>query len=352
MKIQKLEQLRELIKEGWALSNTLVRQDDWSRHAREGSSQRVLLKQGAYRLKSPSGDIIPVEYCEGTLDEHSFKKGDQVRCKTGYDNVGDHLDPWYGGHGYQEGVTCVITSNDMVPTSNKQGNGGGIFARALELVEAKSSGHIFKFDTQIDHPTIIVEAVKDCDEWFNKGDKFKARYKDSRMCLIWNPANTHDSNKISQFGVPGSFKVIEELDVKDEEVEVSKPKTINPHCEVGDIVNYVNDSDPVDYIISKVYENDFVIRYKDNDYTRRNTLITEGTIVIISKGIVPQPVIEEQQVKREGYHVRSNDYISKRSEEREIDGLMDSLLRSKRRNSSTARASKIKSIIEEDYRED
>jgi len=79
--------------------------------------------------------------------------------------------------------------------------------------------------------------------------------------------------------------------------------------------------------------------------------------------IVPEP-IEKENTEFEAVETGNNSHLIKKSEtikieqneksrrEEQIDGIMDSMLRSKRCNSVKSRASKIQSIIEEDYCED
>ena len=364
MKIQKLEQLRELIKEGWGLG--IKYSDKWNYKAGENDACTLrILQENRYQLKSPSGEIIPVEYCEGDLDEHTFKEGDKVRCKPG------HIKGVYGvnkgGIGYESGLEFVVDyglDTDMVWGGI---DGCGVYARALELVEAKNSGHIFKFDTQIDNPTMIVEAIRDCDEWFSKGDKFKARHKDlyPNMCLIWNPTNKNDSDMISQFNLDRSFKVIEELGIKKGEVKVSKPKPIEGDIEVRDVVEVIDigytyaaykemadklgltkwkhGSDPEMgqyYKVLNIQSKYIGIGNHKGQYVVED----EGLKIIRKKGIAPQPVIEEQKTKQVK-DVRSNN-TSERKERKQTNGLMESLLRGKKENKHGVRAQTLKNCIE------
>ena len=144
MKIQKLEQLRELIKEGWELK---YNEYDWGYEPKDPYAQWIL-ESNKYKLKSPSGEIIPVEYCEGDLDEHSFKEGDKVRCKPGFKN--DDNDTDGGGFGYKEG--CIVTIQSLRGGHNKKGviadfdNEFGIWTWALELVTEETFNNKEKED--------------------------------------------------------------------------------------------------------------------------------------------------------------------------------------------------------------
>ena len=132
MKIQKLEQLRELIKEGWKLDQREA-EEWWGEWTSTGTSATIL-ENNDYRLKSPSGDIIPVEYCKGDLDEHSLNVGDRVRCKPGYiNNPLSDSDPTRGGGGYFKGREFIIEK-----MSNRyawgEDNNLGVSVRALKLI--------------------------------------------------------------------------------------------------------------------------------------------------------------------------------------------------------------------------
>jgi len=143
MKIQNLEQLRDLIKNGWRVDCKQKKESDWrgtwSARCGKDCDNEHFLEQGKYKLKSPQGEIIPVEYCKGELDEHTFKVGDKVRCKPGYNKGVPNLDhPTKGGGGYEPGEEFVIRRID------KNGNryvawdvSSGVYTRALELVVAK-----------------------------------------------------------------------------------------------------------------------------------------------------------------------------------------------------------------------
>ena len=134
MRIQKLEQLRELIREGWGLDAT---SGNYTCQAGENLTCKTILLQGNYRLKSPSGDIIPVEYCKGDLDEHTFKIGDKVRCKPGYNTNSDNSSPLRGGSGYVSGYEFIVSGIDRGTIVWEKDKNKGHLARCLELVETK-----------------------------------------------------------------------------------------------------------------------------------------------------------------------------------------------------------------------
>lgn len=145
MKIQKLAQLKELIEEGWLLDVNDSRSDlndDWRNRWDANASSNPILRGGRYKLKSPQGDIIPVEYCKGGLDEHTFKVGDRVRCKPGY--IGQQSGGLLKvGEAYESGkeFTIACVNHDMAWDRT------GIKTRALELVSKAVSKNESKVKT-------------------------------------------------------------------------------------------------------------------------------------------------------------------------------------------------------------
>lgn len=141
MKIQNLKQLRDLIKDGWKVDCKQGRESIWKStwisSCDQGRHNNQALELGKYRLKSPKGEIIPVEYCEGDLDEHTFKVGDRVRCKPGYKNNVKHGELIYGGAGYIECDIVEVEDVDHDMVTPKGNFGVGIYTRALELVAPK-----------------------------------------------------------------------------------------------------------------------------------------------------------------------------------------------------------------------
>ena len=306
MKIQKLEQLRELIKEGWELD---AKSGQYNCRAVENGRGQSFLEHGKYRLKSPQGDIIPVEYCKGDLDEHTFKVGDKVRCKPGY-NKGDGRKVNKGGHGYKEGLVVEIgqiermTHGILVVTV---GDGHGIWTRALELVEAKVEDCMY------------VELLTD-EYGFKKGDIGLRKKLSSECILVPNRFSTSQLNpyvKIHNFNLkPSTKEAYDEQHNKPKEIEVGDTvevidngRTYTTHDEAAEslsLTNWARNKMPAKGMLATVLDIEGLISGISDRNGKQYLIGIEG-LKLIKKGD-SQPT-SEGYINKEVWNDRSEESI-------------------------------------------
>ena len=442
MKVESLQDLRDLVKDGWLLGSTNSK--DWNLRAMQNPTNVQILRNGYYVLKK-DGICYKVSYCRDGLDEHDFKVGDKVQCKPGYTNRDDLVNR--GGIGYvaNEIHSVIKLSSDkrLVQLSNQK----YVWARCLKLLqkgaieEPKESNiekakrlypigtsvkSLFYGDTRgiVSVPVLNADGsisasgvyIYDNNKWaeivvdvkpsreellakakrlYPLGTRYQSIHGDiviSSGCFsedsndeIWG-VDAHDKERYHSGYVFYHDKWAEILANE----PMREPEELQVFAK-GDIIELVDSSnlnaEKGSRAVVVGYDRKYVtiewignMPKKQMNGNYYPTLFKKVNSEIITELTDSMPVIEHWNpyatglgnsltIPRDTYintgrhshlingsltntiqqDVRSNE---QHGEEREIDGLMDSLLRSKRRNSSKVRASKIQSIIEEDYRED